>query len=219
MNSFAPFGGRTPHADPAAVARAILSEPRFRVRVERAPARTWWDALRDWLGDRWHQLLDAFARNVHVGHGAGVAIGDLLIAGTVFAVVIVAVRLVLGMLREAHAPSGARPLPEHTDPRTLEAAARNAANSGAYAAAIAAIFQAAILRLDARGVLRDDPARTVNECRRDVRERAPHASASFDRIARLFTAAVYAEDPLTAEHWAQARAAYDVLASEGSRAA
>lgn len=213
MNVFRPFGSGTPPHDPAALARDILAQPRFRVRVQAPPARTWWDVLRQWLGDRWNQLLDAFAHHVRVGRGTSVAAGDVLIVAIIAVVVFAAVRLLLTMARES-AGAGAQivSLPHNADARELHAAAQLAAEDGAYAKAIALIFRAALAALDARGALRDDPARTVNECRGDVRARAAHLSASFDVIAKAFTAAVYAEDRVTLAQWADAERAYERVA-------
>lgn len=158
--------------------------------------------------------MDAFSRHVHVGRGWSVAAGDILIAALIALVVIVAVRMLLTMARDAASPPGvqASELPVHAGARELHAAARQAAERGAYAIAVALLFQAALALLDARGMLRDDPARTVNECRSDVRRRARSLAAPFDRLARIFTAAVYAEERMTAAHWSDAQDAYAALA-------
>lgn len=203
---------RPPH-EPAALARRILSESRFRVLVPVRRTHTWWDTVRQWLADRWDQFWDALSRHVHVGGGWSVAAGDVLIAAIILLVVFIIVRLLMSMARE---PGGAATLrasalPVHADPRELQTAALAAAQRGAYAVAIALLFQAALALLDARGLLRDDPARTVNECRSDVRLRAAHLSAPFDRVARLFTAAAYAEIRMSESQWAQAREAYDAF--------
>lgn len=221
MSALPALGAHAPPRDPAALARQILSQPRFRVRVQTPPPRTWWDALRDWLGDRWNQLLDAFSHHVHVGAATSVALGDVLIGVIIVLVVVIGVRLLLSMARESGAADGALAvaLAHHADERELYAAARRAAEQGAYAAAIAFLFRAALASLDARGVLRDDPARTVNECRSDVHTRAPRLSAPFDTIARAFTAAVYAEDRITMAQWADVERAYGAFTRPQSDAA
>jgi hypothetical protein len=102
------------------------------------------------------------------------------------------------------------------DAAALYAAAQSAAQSGRYAGAIALLFQAALAALDARGVLRDDPARTVNECRKDVRRHAPAFAGQFDVIARAFTGAIYAEDRVDAQEWSAVDRAYALfLAAHG----
>lgn len=211
--SAALLGARQPPHAPAALARAILAQPRFRVRVTAPKQLTLWDRLWRWIADRWNDLANAFAHRVHLGSGASAAIGDVLILLVIAFVVAVLVRLLLNMTREpAHAAvAGITALEHHADARALHAAAREAAQAGAYGPAIALLFRAALATLDARGILRDDPARTVNQCRSDVRARAARLSAPFDRIARVFTAAVYADDPITPAHWSQAAEAYQAL--------
>ncbi|HLI96665.1 MAG TPA: DUF4129 domain-containing protein [Candidatus Baltobacteraceae bacterium] len=221
MSSLRQLGAQAPPHDAAALARRILSEPRFRVRVQAPPAHTWWDTLRQWVADRWNQLLDVFARHVHVGKEVSLATGDVLIGAAIIVFIVFAVRLLLGVVRDGAAAQSenAHALPVHADPRELQAAAQRAAHEGAYAAAVALLFRAALSTLDARGVLRDDPARTVNECRADVRAHAFALSAAFDTIARGFTAAVYAEDRVSHAQWNDAEAAYAALTAAQGNAA
>lgn len=209
------LGRQPPPRDPAALAREILAQPRFRMRVAAPRPHTWWDSMRQWIADRWDQLMQAFAHHVRFGKGWNIAAGDVLIGAIVLLVIAIAVRLLLTMAKEAAAAPGvhASALPVHADARSLQAAALEAAQHGAYAAAVAMLFQAALALLDARGLLRDDPARTVNECRSDVRKRAVQLSAPFDRLARIFTAAVYAEDRLNAAHWDDALDAYGAFSA------
>lgn len=215
------FGAQAPGHDPQTLAREILAQSRFRIRVQPAPARTWWGALRDWLGDRWNQLIDAFAHHVRLGEHASVAVGDVLLALIVALIIIVLVRLLLGMARENEFASGVAvsALEPHADSAALHAESQAAAQRGEYALAVALLYRAVLAVLDARGLLRDDLARTVNECRRDVRRRAPRLSAPFDRIARAFTAAVYAEDRVSGEQWSDAHAAYGEMTAVHADAA
>lgn len=213
------LGVKPPPHDPAALAREILSQPRFRVRVSAPQERPWWDAIRRWLADRWSDLANAFAQHVHFGRTAGIATGDVLIVLAIALVVVILVRLLLGVTRENLAAHGSvTQLAHRAGASALHAAACETAREGAYAAAIALLFRAALERLDARGLLRDDPARTVNQCRRDVRARASRLSAPFDSIARTFTAAVYAEDRITPAHWSEAEDAYRAFAAQADGA-
>lgn len=209
------LGEQRPPHDPAGLAREILAQPRFRVRVHVPQPHTWWDSIRQWLGDRWNQLMDAFSHHVHLGSRWSVATGDVLIGAIIVLVVFVAVRLLLTMAREGASAPGAQSsaLPVNADARELHDSAMRAAQHGAYGVAVALLFQAALALLDARGMLRDDPARTVNECRSDVRRRAARLAPPFDRIARSFTAAVYAEELLTPAQWSDARDAYAAFAA------
>lgn len=204
------LGEQRPPHEPAALARHILAQSRFRMFVQAHRPHTWWDTLSRWLSDRWSQLMDAFSRHVHIGGKWSLAAGDVLIAAIVALIIAIVVRLLLTMVKEPGAASSVltSALPVHADAIELQAAAAQAAGQGAFAAAIALLFQAALALLDARGLVRDDPARTVNECRGDVRRRAPSLSSPFDRIARIFTAAVYAEDRMSPAQWTQAQEAY-----------
>jgi hypothetical protein len=214
------FGTKAPQRDPQALARDILSQSRFRVQVPRAPSHTWWDTVRDWLGDRWHQLLDAFGHHVRVGGSARVALGDVIVVLLIALVIGVLVRLLLGIAREQQSGAGSvSALAVPANPAALHENARQAADRGEYARAIALLYRAALAEMDVRGLLRDDPARTVNECRRDIRKSAPSLAPPFDRIARAFTAAVYAEDRVTAEQWSAADGAYGELHAVQANAA
>ena len=166
--------------------------------------------LKRWIGDQWDRLMNAFSHQIKIGPAAGVAIGDLLVIALVLLVVIVGVRLLLTMAADSTAPGGidVTALPAHANAADLFEAAQHAASTGAYAAAIAFAFRAALAALDARGALRDDPARTVNQCRRDVHARAPRFGQAFDVTARAFTAAVYAEDSVSEIQWNDVQRAY-----------
>jgi hypothetical protein len=215
VSALAQLGRQIPPHDAAALARQILTEPRFRMRVQATRPHTWLDTLRDWLGDRWNQLLNAFSQHLHVNGRVSIALGDVLIGAAILVLFVFGVRLLLGIVREDRAVTGvqAQALPAHADATELHAAAQRAARDGAYASAIALLFRATLAVLDVRGVLRDDPARTVNECRADVRAKARLFSVAFDRIARAFTAAVYAEDRVTQHQWIDAQEAYAALAA------
>jgi hypothetical protein len=209
------FGAQRPPHDPAVLVRGILAQSRFRIQAAAAPSHTWWDQLRNWVGEQWTRLMDAFAHHVKIGPRASVAIGDVLIALLALLVVGVGLRLLLGAVRSGTPARGviASPLAPHANAHELWEAAQHAAAAGAFASAIALAFRAVLATLDTRGVLRDDPARTVNECRRDVRARAPRLSAAFETIARIFTAAVYAEDRVGIEQWSEVERAYGTFLS------
>jgi Domain of unknown function (DUF4129) len=214
MSALGRLGSQPAMHDPQALARGILLQSRFRLHMQTVPAHSWWDAARDWIAARWNQLLEAFAHHVRIGGTTGVAIGDLLLVLAIGGAIAMVARLLLTIDRDRSqtAMSNARALPVHADAAALHAQAHEAAASGAYALAIARLFRAVLAGLDARGILRDDPSRTVNECRRDVRERAAAFSSAFDCIARAFTAAVYAEDHVSSQQWNDAERAYGEIA-------
>jgi hypothetical protein len=139
------FGTLRPPIDPHRLAREIIAEPRFRVAVIRPKPKTWWDVFVQWLGDRWHQLLDAFSRHVHVAPNVSVAFGDVLIVLAVLVVIAFGIRLAVGISREQRnggVHSGA--LPRNADAQTLYLQSTRAANRGDYTEAASLLFRAAL---------------------------------------------------------------------------
>ena len=211
----APFGLVRPPIDPQRLATRILSERRFSERVTRPVAHTWWDTLWSWLADRWHQLMDAFGRSVHVSRGVTAAAGDLILVAIAILVIAVAARLLMQINRDYGSRTGAQPIAPRYAARDLYAQAIAAAAQRRYRQAIALVFRATLASLDMRHALDDVPSRTVNECRRDVRARAPRFAPAFDGIARLFTAVAYANAEPGETEWLQAREAYDATIGRG----
>jgi hypothetical protein len=210
------FGTLRPPIDPHALARKIVAEPRFQVAVVKPKPKTWWDVFMQWLGDRWHQLLDAFSHNVHVAPKVSIAFGDLLILFAIAVVVVVGIRLALGIARDqSTANVRSRPLPQSAGAETLYAQSVRAAERGDYGSAATLLFRAALAALDLQGAVHDDPSHTVNECRAAVRTSVPQCAAPFDTIARTFSAALYADAPVTAEQWDAARSAFAQLSLQG----
>jgi hypothetical protein len=209
---------RHPPLDPQALAHTILSEKRFLVAIP-TTHRSLWEMFWDWLRDLWSRLADAFFSHVHIGNRAGLTIGVVVEAILIAAVVFMLIRLLVGVVRDARHPrSAARALAEPADPQALYAQSRRAAARGDYRAAIALIFGAALLRLERLGLVREDPSRTVNECRRSVAAREPALASVFDAIARPFTAAFYAELPVAQAQWLAAHDAYVTLPQDGRNA-
>lgn len=174
--------------------------------------KTWWDVAVSWLQDRLRQLSEAFAHHVHLTGKTSVAVGDVILALASAVVLIVALRLIAGYVRERAAPASAiHEISPRLTADELYARSTRAAASGEYNAAITLLFRAALAALDIRGAVHDEPSRTVNECRRELRERASRLLPAFDALARIFTAALYADAPVTAVQWNEAREAYAQL--------
>jgi hypothetical protein len=205
----APFGLSNPPSDPRALAVRILSEPRFRERVFVPPKRMWWDWAWQWFTDRWNSLVDAFSRNVHVGKHLSAAIGDMLIVATIGLVGLACIRLAMRLVREQNAAGQSKPLESRATARELYAQALQAAEQGKYGPAIVLLFRSTLAALDVRHAVDDAPSHTVNECRRKVRQLAPQLSATFDSIARAFTAVAYAGAPAGQADWSAVRNLYD----------
>jgi len=199
------------------LAREILLQKRFRVAVP-STHRTLWEMFWDWVRGWWSRVWDALFSHVHIGNRASVIIGDVLAFALIAIVVVVLVRLVLGSLRDARRPDGARALPASPDPSALYELSREAAARGDYRMAIALLFAAAMRRLERLGIAREDPSRTVNEWRRTLRGAQPSVLPAFDAIARRFVEAFYAEKPVARGEWMEAHDAYVALPAELTRA-
>lgn len=202
-----PYGAHGLPFAPKHLAAMIVREPRFRPAPP--PADDLFARLANWFARLWRALFG----NVHIGTHTLPAIGDLLIAVLCALVLIAGVRLAWQAMR-ASPDQSLRAEPESTRPQSAAewyARSVEAAERGTYGVAMAALFRATLARLDTRGVLHDDGARTVGECRRSVRRNAPALASAFDAVARPFTAAVYAEEILDRARWEAARAAYDEI--------
>jgi len=213
------FGASRPPIDAHLLARRILSASRFRMRVETPSRKTWWDFAVGWLSDRWNQLVYAFAHHVRVGATTSIAAGDIILLVAAGAVLFVAIRLVANYVREGTTAKSVQIVPPRVAAEALYACSLRIAAEGDYAAAITLLFRSALVALDLRGIVHDEPSLTVNESRQEVRRRAPRFTAPFDALARIFTAAVYAEALVTPAQWSAAREAYDKLAQGSGDAA
>lgn len=87
-----------------------------------------------------------------------------------------------------------------------EEQARRAAAEGRFREAAVALYQALLLRLEAAGALRYDPAKTPGDYRRETR-RDPRASGALTAFLRGFEPAVFGGRALDGEGYERLRAA------------
>jgi len=151
--------------------------------------------------------MHALFGRVHIG-APGPAIGDVLLIALVLVVIVVLVRLLMGAVRIGTAKTAYAAAQNAPDAGVLHELSLTAAARGDYSLAIVLLFRAALAALDVQGVVHDEPSRTVNECRRAVRAKAPPLAEAFDAIARPFTAVLYAEQPVTEGQWRSALQAF-----------
>jgi hypothetical protein len=207
---------RRPPVDPHALARSILSGSRFRIAAA-SSRRSAMEMFLDWLRGVWSRMWDALFSHVHVGKAASTAIGYTIAIALIALVLVMIARLVFGSIRDVRR-SDARPLEQPLDPHELYLRGRAAAARGDYQAALALLFRATLVKLQASEIVRDDPSRTVNQWRRAVAGAQPNLAPAFDAIARPFVAAVYAEIPARREQWLEAENAYAGLPDRRDRA-
>jgi hypothetical protein len=170
-------------AEVSAALERILSRPEFAERSVPAVLRLLgelWQAFTRWLvslipqivPERWHPLFSA-----------------VLAALAALAAVWLLVRIV-----ERLGPHAAVRLPDRqcadeavtsTDAAWWEQAARSAAAAGRFRDGAQALYMAAVLRLDERGVFRFQSGKTPGDYRREARS-SPEVRGAFDGFVRLF---------------------------------
>lgn len=102
-------------------------------------------------------------------------------------------------------------------PRTAndwEAEARRAAGEGRLRDAALALYMALVLRLDARGALRFDPAKTPGDYRREVRK-DPEVARPFATFLRGFEPVAFGGRALDADGYERLRAAAGEAGARG----
>jgi hypothetical protein len=117
------------------------------------------------------------------------------------------------------APRPARGTAGAIDARARTAAewedeARRAAAAGRYRDAAVALYQALLLRLEASGVLRYDPAKTPGDYRREARK-APQAAGALTSFLRGFEPVVFGGRALDAAGYDRLRGAAGEAGAHG----
>lgn len=209
---------RSAQSDPDAVVRDVLAGAAYRhasSETARAPDPTLWQMI--WNGIE-HALRSFFAPLAHAFASASQkGVGRLLALAIVVAalglVAFVIYRLALVLMRTPRGGGGVAGrsaiLGSERDAGSWRTLARDYAQNGDFARAIAALFSAALAILDERAVVAFDAARTPGEYRRAVRRERAQASESFDRLAERFVHASYAREIPTAQAYADADAAFE----------
>ncbi|HVS45608.1 MAG TPA: hypothetical protein VMS32_02980 [Verrucomicrobiae bacterium] len=211
----------SPAAAPRALAAAELAFPgRYDLRDANAapPAKTLWERFWEWAGSQWNRLMDALFGHGKSGSAGSAALGELLIAAVGILLVVTIFRfLVVLQIDRARRGNAFTPLEHQKNAHALYLQACALAQNGAYEAAVQRLFLAAVTALDLRGVLHDDASATVGDMRRVLRGRNAALLSPFDGVAAAFVDAIYAETPIAATQWMQAKDAYGRLtASEAT---
>ncbi|HEU0301268.1 MAG TPA: DUF4129 domain-containing protein [Longimicrobium sp.] len=171
------------------------------------------DGFREWRRRMWARIGEWFSSFGDLRSDNPViywlVIGLLVAAG--LAILFFLVRNTLARLgEEAAAPRPVRPAgPVNARARTAgewEEEARRAAAAGRFRDAAVALYQALLLRLEAAGVLRYDPAKTPGDYRREAR-RDPRAAGALTAFLRGFEPAVFGGRALDGDGYERLRAA------------
>ncbi|HEY9084586.1 MAG TPA: hypothetical protein VIN40_01390 [Candidatus Tyrphobacter sp.] len=203
-----------PPVDPALAARTELATPfRYHLQLPPPPVEPWWQRAWDAVAG----FIDRLFSHVHVGHAAGAAIGDVLVAAIVALAFYLVVRFAL-ILRPRTRRTGAEiePLFAERDEQWLAREAFAAAERGEIGLAVRLLFGAAVMLLDLRGAIHDDASATVGELRRAVRPLGDVVAVPFGEIASAYVTSVYAERPVEPAAWSRAYAAYRSLRGLGA---
>jgi hypothetical protein len=195
-------GSATPAEVDAALSR-VYASPDFAERATPALLQLvadLWNAFWVWV---WSLLPGVFA--AMTGPAVPWIIGGLLVAAAVWALV-----LLLGnRVHVRH--GGARPVvrtrsagASPRDAAQWELAARNAADLGHFREAAHALFLAAVLRLEERGVLRYHTGKTPGDYRREVRA-DPATSGHFERFVLRFLPVAFGAAEPGADHFDELR--------------
>lgn len=204
-----------PH-DPKVLAQSILADHRlYRFsQAETPPPKTWWERALAWVGEQWSRVMRALFGRVHMPGRVNLVIADILLALCILVFLAILVRIGWLYARPARSPSApARLLSQSSDAAILLAKSLAAAQRGAYAAAVARLFAAAISLLNLRRRFEGRRSETVGEIGWRVRVRDPRLAEPFERLAVALTRAIYAEHALNADDWARSIAAYRQLES------
>jgi hypothetical protein len=173
------------------------------------------DGLREWWRQLWARIGQWFDR-----------FGDLrsespVVYWLVIALLVAAALGIIGYLlwstlagmaergaveRAATPRQGGAPNARARSAAEWEEEARRAAAAGRYREAAVALYQALLLRLEAAGVVRYDPAKTPGDYRREAR-RDPRAAGALTAFLRGFEPAVFGGRTLDGEGYERLRAA------------
>ena len=194
--------------------RTELAVPgRYQLRAAAVEAHaSWWQLFAIWLGDRWNEFAHRFFPHLRVNaHTASIA-GDVVVLLCVVIVAFTAAQLLssLQLARERRASIGTLQSSARSAHALVVAAMREAEN-GAYGSAVRLLFAAGVTLLDLRGVVHDERSTTINEVRRLLRVRNASAEVPFIDLACIYTNVAYAERPVNAALWEDAKAAYERL--------
>ena len=183
--------------DPQIVVRGVLAKPAYRIApatTDREPKPSLWDQFWSWFKARLKELFGPVSRAVAASSRAGAIVGLALMLAAAAGLVFVLVRLALSFAApdaRARPNVTSRALAERRSSAEWRERAAAAAARGEYAHAIAALFVAALARLDERALVPFDPSRTPGEYRRLVRKVRVEAAAPFDDLSAGFVRAAF----------------------------
>lgn len=200
--------------DPQIVVRDVLAKPAYRaapVSTAAEPKPTLWSEIWTWIKAQLKALFQPLWRAVAASSGAGASIGVALMLAALVGLAFVFVRLALSLVApgvRARPSATARALAERRSAAEWQDSASAYAARGEYARAIAALFAAALARLDERALVPFDPSRTPGEYRRLVRRVRAEAAPPFDDLSAGFVRAAFSGIPALRSDFESAERAF-----------
>lgn len=183
-----------PQSIPADTVRAalerVLARPEY-APPELPPLQRWLGGAMRWVGARLLDLVRWLMPNLHTGDPVWQVIGKFLLAvAAVVGAIVVAwlavagVRAWSGRRRRAAGAGGPAGAAGPASAAEWEAAARAAAQRGAWRDAAVALYHAVLYRLSERELVRLDASKTPGDYRREVR--GTDVAEPLDAFVRAF---------------------------------
>lgn len=196
--------------------REVYAQPEF-VEATREPGV--WDWILERIGKALARMLDRLGGNGAVQDAAPIVFWIVVAVLAALAIGLLAHLFYTSGIAFTRDPAAARGESEGgvRGPRGAaewEAAARRAAAEGRLREASLALYNALVLRLDARGALRFDPAKTPGDYRREVRAN-PEVARPFAAFVRGFEPVVFGGRALDPDGYERLRAAAGEAGARG----
>ncbi len=191
----------------------IYARPEFRERTT-PPSLRWLSHVRDVVAGWVQSILLRILESEHARPFLFWFVVAWLVVALVVAVVHVSRAFLLRLRGRTRSSAGqpdrappAGPRAEDRGPEAWEAAAGEAAAAGRLREAALALYHAVLLRLDRRGAVRFQAAKTPGDYRREA-SRDPDLGGRFEAFLRVFLPIAFGSAP-RAEGWRSLRAAAD----------
>ena len=191
-----------PHGDPRDLARSIVADARYTGTTHPDAAPGLLERIAGWIGERFADLVRGIGHLLGAQNPFNSAIGIVAVVAALGALGYLVYRLRPSPASRVRARVANVPLDPTTGSREWLERALAAARLERWRDAAAALFTAALHRLDEGGRLAYDPARTAGEARRAVNDPA------FDALAREGSIALFDARGATAERFGRMRDMY-----------
>lgn len=164
-----------------------------------------------WLGSRYNDVIAWLGAHLHVSRSGGGLAGDILLGLSVIIIAAVGARLLMALQISHDRRESSTLVTSTRSARGFAAAAAHAAERGDFSSAVRLTFAAAVTAFDLLGIGDGRESATINEMRHALRTVNAEAEPAFVALARAYSAAAYAEEPVDRGVWQRAHDAYAAL--------